>query len=109
MTESYKNFIEEMRKPTRKFKCYKCSKEIEIPNPPINIINSWGCLTKTVFVNANLIVNGWHIRNRSVTDIHPFYCPDCWDGTEQEYIKLPKAEEWVEKGKEWLRTNNNNA
>ena len=103
--EIFKDFLAEMQKPTQKVKCYKCGMEIEYPNPPIKVVNSWGCATKTVFINAYIIVNGWHVRNRGITDNHPFYCPDCWDGMEPEYSKHPKSDEWVEKGNEWLKEN----
>ena len=45
------------------------------------------------------------LRDRGISDNHPFYCPDCWDDTEPEYSKHPKSDEWVEKGNEWLKEN----
>lgn len=102
--EFIKDFLAEMQNPTMKVKCFKCGKEIELPNPSIKIINSWGCASKAMFIVANLISQGWHIRNRGITDNHPYYCPDCWDGTEPEYTRHPITEIWVEKGKEWLKS-----
>ena len=101
--EKFKEILKRLNAPTQKVRCCKCGKEMEMPNPPSKVIYSWGCSSAVIFMVANLIVNGWHIRNRGVTDNHPIFCQDCWDNKEPEYIKLPLADEWVEKGKEWLR------
>ena len=99
-----KEFYQMMNAPTQKAKCFKCGKELEFPNPPGDLLKSWGCFSFAVFIIANLMVNGWHVRNSGITDRHPYFCPDCWDNSEPEYQKHPKTDEWVEKGKEWLKS-----
>lgn len=98
-----KSLLLRINAPTQKVKCFRCGKELEIPNPPIKVLESWGCMAKTVFVVANLLDNGWHIRNRGITDNHPYFCPDCWDCKDEEYHKLRGSDEWVRKGKNWLK------
>ena len=97
-----KEFLNKINEPTQKVRCFKCGGELEFPNPPSELLNSWGCITKVVFTVANLIANGWHVRNRGIHDNHPYYCPKCWDGTEPEYGKHPLSDEWVKKGEKWF-------
>lgn len=98
-----KDLLLRINAPTMKVSCSQCGKELLLPNPPIKVLESWGCMAKTVFVVANLIDNGWHVRNRGITDRHPYFCPDCWTGSEEEYHKLRYSDEWVAKGKQWLK------
>lgn len=102
---NFKEILNQLNAPTQKVKCSKCGKIIEIPNPPNKTLKNWGCYTYTIFQVAYLISNNWHIRNRGVTDNHPFFCPDCWDGTEPEFTRHPLVGIWVEKSKEWLKNN----
>lgn len=68
---------------TRKVRCFKCGKELEMPNMLSEklrkeVLRPY-CPAGTVFTIGWLITHGWHCTRHEAEPSGAFLCPDCYE------------------------------